>query len=128
MINSDTLRRTGAALLCSAALTLSVQTSADCSAEEVGYVASFKVKAGSEAEFEAAISTLATTVNEVEQGVILYAPYRAADGQYFMMERYENEAAREAHGKAPEVAALFPTLGPHLDGAPVVTPVSAVCP
>ena len=44
-----------------------------------------------------------------------------------MMERYENEAARQAHGKAPEVAALFPTLGPHLAGAPDVQPVSAVC-
>ena len=45
-----------------------------------------------------------------------------------MMERYEDEAARTAHGKDPEVAALFPSLGPHLDGAPVITPVSAVCP
>ncbi len=122
------LRQASAAMICGAALCISLPASAECSSEEVGYVASFQIKAGSEAEFEAALTNLAVTVNEVEQGVILYAPYRAADGQYFMMERYENEAAREAHGKAPEVAALFPSLGPHLDGAPVVTPVSAVCP
>ena len=101
---------------------------AQCSTDEVGYVASFKVKAGSEAAFESALAKLAQTVMEVERGVILYAPYRGNDGKYFMMERYENEAARTAHGKAPEVAALFPTLGPHLDGAPDIQPVSAVCP
>ncbi len=67
-------------------------------------------------------------MQEVESGVILYAPYRGVDGQYFMMERFENEAARAAHGKAPEVAALFPTLGPHMAGAPDIQPVSAVCP
>ncbi|NKB97111.1 MAG: antibiotic biosynthesis monooxygenase [Pseudomonadales bacterium] len=101
---------------------------ATCSEDEVGYVASFNVKAGNEAQFEAALAKLAQTVQEVESGVILYAPYRGVDGQYFMMERYENEAARAAHGKAPEVAALFPTLGPHMAGAPDIQPVSAVCP
>ncbi len=109
-------------------LLISTHAVADCSNEEVGYVASFQVKAGSESEFESAITQLAATVTAVESGVLLYAPYKGSEGQYFMMERYVNEAARAAHGKAPEVAALFPTLGPHLDGAPVVTPVSAVCP
>ena len=101
---------------------------AECNSEEVGYVASFQVKPGSESAFESTISKLAQTVVRVESGVILYAPYKGTDGQYYMMERYENEAARAAHGKAEEVAALFPTLGPHLAGAPVVNPVSAVCP
>ena len=101
---------------------------AACNSEEVGYVASFKAKAGSEAEFETALSNLAAAVVKMEPGVILYAPYKGVDGQYFMMERYKNEAAREAHGKAPEVTALFPALGAHMDGGADVQPVSAVCP
>lgn len=100
---------------------------AACDPEEVGYVASFEAKAGTEIEFEQALSLLAQTVQTVEQGVILYAPYKGDDGRYFMMERYENETARAAHGKAPEVAALFPTLAPYLATAPDVQPVSAVC-
>lgn len=100
---------------------------ADCSSE-VGYVATFNVKPGSEAAFESAVVELAATVNRVESGVILYAPYKGNDGKYFMMERYENEDARAAHGKAPEVSALFPSIGPHVASPPDVQPVSALCP
>jgi quinol monooxygenase YgiN len=106
----------------------STSSYAACNSDEVGYVASFKAKAGSEAAFETALSNLAAAVVKMEPGVILYAPYKGADGQYFMMERYKNEAAREAHGKAPEVTALFPALGEHMDGGADVQPVSAVCP
>ncbi|MEQ9450832.1 MAG: putative quinol monooxygenase [Pseudomonadales bacterium] len=109
-----------------AGLLLASAASANC-AEEVGYVATFNVKAGSEAAFESAVLDLAAAVNEVEEGVILYAPYKGNEGKYYMLERYASEAAREAHGKAPEVAALFPAIGPHLAGAPDVQPVSAVC-
>ena len=107
---------------------ISASSYAQCNSEEVGYVASFEVKVGSEAGLESALSTLAETVNRVESGVVLYAPYKGTDGKYYMMERYSNEAAREAHGKSAEVSALFPSLGAHLAGAPVVNPVSAVCP
>lgn len=110
-------------------LTLNVSASrAQCDDAEVGYVASFAVKPGSEAGFEAALTKLAETVNRVEQGVILYAPYRGTEGKYFMMERYANEAARAAHGQAPEVAELFPGLGEFLAAPPAVNPVSAICP
>ena len=101
---------------------------ADCNAEEVGYVATFKVKEGSEAGFEAAIAKLAATVQRVEPGAVLYAPFKGQDNTYYMMERYVDSAAREAHATSDEVRALFPTLGPHMAGAPDVQPVSAVCP
>jgi quinol monooxygenase YgiN len=121
----------GFALLTAAASALAMPVAsfaAECNAAEVGYVASFKVKPGSEAGFEAAIATLAATVNQVEPGVVLYAPFKGLDNTYYMMERYENEAARKVHATSDEVQALFPTLGPHLAGAPDVQPVSAVCP
>ena len=101
---------------------------AECNAAEVGYVATFAVKEGSEAEFEAAIANLAATVNRVEPGVVLYAPFRGEDGTYYMMERYVDEAARKAHASSDEVRALFPALGPLMAGAADVQPVSAVCP
>jgi len=101
---------------------------AGCNAAEVGYVATFKVKAGSEADFEAAIAALAATVNRVETGVALYAPFKGSNNTYYMMERYVNDAARQAHASSDEVRALFPALGPLMDGPPDVQPVSAVCP
>jgi quinol monooxygenase YgiN len=123
-----TLRPTISACAVILSAVFSMNVHAQCNSEEVGYVASFEVKAGSEVAFEAAITLLAETVNRVESGVILYAPYKGVEGKYFMMERYANEAARAVHGKSPEVAALFPGLGAHLAGAPIVTPVSVVCP
>ena len=100
----------------------------ECNSAEVGYVATFKVKPGSEAEFETAIAKLAEVVNRVEPGAVLYAPFKGSDNTYYMMERYKNEAARKAHATDDEVTALFPTLGPHLAAAPDIQPVSAVCP
>lgn len=125
--NSLNSIKTAKHLLVLLSLTLSAAAYAKCNSDEVGYVATFQVKSENIAEFETALVELAATVNAVEEGVVLYAPFKGADGRYFMMERYKNEAARAAHGKAPEVAALFPAIGPYLDGAPDVQPVSAVC-
>ena len=109
-------------------LLFSTSVLAQCDANEVGYVASFTVKPGGEAGFETAVTALAEAVNRVEEGVLLYAPYRGPEGKYFMMERYANEAARAAHGKHPEVTALFPALGEFLAAPPAIDPISAVCP
>lgn len=114
-------------LLIAAIAVLPIGAHAACDSKEVGYVASFKVKPGSEQAFETAIVKLAQTVQRVEEGAILYAPYKGTDGKYFMMERYRDEAARKAHGTDAEVQALFPTLGPHLAGPPDIQPVSAIC-
>ena len=101
---------------------------ATCNSNEVGYIASFKVTPGEEAAFEAGISNLAAEVNAREPGVVLYAPYKGTDGEYWMMERYQDLAAREVHAKAPEVQAAFVPVAPLLAEPPTVIPVSAVCP
>jgi len=106
----------------------SVTAQAKCNPEEVGYVATFNVKPGSEAEFEAAISKLSETVLRLEPGAILYAPYKGVGGKYYMMERYKNEAARKVHATSDEVRALFPPLFATLAGQADVQPVSAICP
>jgi quinol monooxygenase YgiN len=101
---------------------------AECSSDEVGFIAIFDIQPGSEADFEAAILQLTEVVNRVEPGVILYAPYKGEEGKYYMMERYTDLAARDSHGSSPEVQALFPSLAPTFNGAPQVLKVTAVCP
>lgn len=98
---------------------------AEC--EEVGYIATFEVKPGNEQAFEQAIVAVADKVVEVEDGVVLYAPFRGESGRYFMMERYKNLQAREVHASAPEVLALFPALMELLAGPIEVEAVRAVC-
>jgi quinol monooxygenase YgiN len=98
-----------------------------CNENEVGYVATFEVKPGGEIALEAALSDLAEAVNRLEPGVVLYAPFKGADGQYYMMERYQDEAARKVHASSDEVRALFGPLMNTLVGPPDVQPVSAVC-
>ena len=75
-----------------------------------------------------AILASAEKVAAVEHGVVLYAQFRGAEpGRYYMMERYEDEQARQAHAQAPEVRALFPPLMEHLSAALQVQPVEALC-
>ena len=101
---------------------------ATCNAEEVGYVATFEVKPGSEEVFEAAINKLSATVMRVESGVILYAPYKGAGNTYYMLERYQDEATRQSHATSEEVRALFVPLMATLVGQADIQPISAVCP
>ncbi|MDA1074947.1 MAG: putative quinol monooxygenase, partial [Proteobacteria bacterium] len=120
MSTSSLVRATLVCLLVSASCTAFADH--HC-AGEVGYVATFSVQPDKSAEFETAIANLAAKVNEVEEGVLLYEPYRGAEpGEYFMMERYASEAARKAHGQHPQVQALFGPLGPLMAAPPKIVP------
>jgi quinol monooxygenase YgiN len=80
--------------------------------DEVGYIATFEVTEGQEQAFETGIVKVAAKVREVEEGTLLYSPYRGDNGKYYMMERYRNLVAREAHAKDPAVLELFgPVMG-----------------
>ncbi|MGI9325876.1 MAG: putative quinol monooxygenase [Pseudomonadales bacterium] len=94
---------------------------------EVGYIATFEVKPGSERAFEAAITTVAAKVLEIESGTLFYAPYRGDSGKYFMMERYRDLAARDEHAKSEDVLALFPAVMSTLSAPIAVEPVVSVC-
>ncbi|HJP51361.1 MAG: antibiotic biosynthesis monooxygenase [Pseudomonadales bacterium] len=100
---------------------------AECSSEEVGYVATFDVKPDSEAAFEAAITKLADKVMQVESGVIMYAPYKGAGSKYYMLERYKDTAARQSHATSDEVRALFGPLMATLAAPADIQPISAIC-
>ena len=75
----------------------------------------------------AASLALADCQDEVRYVASFNAPFRAADGTYYMLERYADLEARNAHGSSAEVQAAFPSLGPHLDGRPEIVPVERVC-
>ena len=96
---------------------------------ERGYLAIFEIDPQKSAAFETAVTALAAKVVEVEKGVLLYAPFsdETNPARYYMFERYESEAAREAHAKDPAVVALFGPLMGTLAGQPEVIPIAAVC-
>lgn len=101
----------------------------ECSPAEVGYIATFHVAPEREAEFERVVLELATRVHELEPGVRLYAPYRGAEpGVYYMLERYDDEAARRAHASAEQIRSLFPTLTALLREPLDVQPIASICP
>lgn len=113
-------------IVCTAALMFgTARVQADC--VEVGYIATFDIKPGSEAVFEAAIVEVAAKVLEMEPGTLLYTPYHAEGTRYYMLERYQDLAARELHAKAPEVLAMFPPVMATLASPIEVTPITAVC-
>ena len=101
--------------------------SAVAACDEVGYIATFEVATGQEQAFESAIAKVAAKVIEVEEGTILYLPYRGDSGKYYMMERYRNPAAREAHAKDPAVLELFAPVMATLSAEVAVEPVALVC-
>lgn len=122
------IRATASVLACVLYCATSAQAS-ECSSDEVGYFATFKVREGSEAAFEAQVHELTRKVRELEPGAVFYAPYRGSEpGVYHFMERYENEGARDAHAKADEIRAIFGKVIPLLREPLDVVQVSALCP
>jgi quinol monooxygenase YgiN len=94
----------------------------------IGIVATFAVKPGQAAAFEAAIASFVAQVRAFEPGTTLYAFFksrRAAD-TYVMMEQYQSQAALDAHNASAHLQALLPIVGPMLAGAPDVHELDAV--
>ena len=83
----------------------------------LGVVATIKVKAGMEKEFEAVAKELVAKVNANEPGCKLYALHRnEAAGTYVFMERYTDQAAVEAHRGTDYFKALGRKMGEFMDG------------
>lgn len=84
-------------------------------------VATIKVKAGQEAQFEAIARKLVAAVNANESGCLLYTINRGDDPQtYVFMERYRDEDAVKAHRATEHYRTCGREMGAHMDGAPVV--------
>ncbi len=87
----------------------------------LGVVATLKVKAGMEKQFEAVARELVAKVNANEPGCKLYALHHGeAASTYVFMERYVDQAAVDAHRATEYFKALGRKMGEFMDGRPDV--------
>lgn len=84
-------------------------------------IAKLNVKEGSEAEFEKAMLDLAGKVQANEPGNHLYRLCKDADGNYCVMELYEDEAAIAAHGESAHFKASGASFKGLMGGPPEIT-------
>jgi quinol monooxygenase YgiN len=83
----------------------------------IGVVATIKVKAGMEKEFEAVAKELVAKVNANEPGCKLYALHHGeAPLTYVFMERYADQTAVDAHRGTEYFKALGRKMGEYMDG------------
>ncbi len=87
----------------------------------ISAVARLKVKEGQEQEFEALALEMANAVNANEEGCELYEVHRGDDPQtYVFIERYQDEAAVEAHRASDHFKSIGARMGAHMAGRPDV--------
>jgi quinol monooxygenase YgiN len=87
----------------------------------LGIIATLTIKPGTNAAFEETMGKLAAAVRAGEPGNKLYALHKTDDPNvYVMLERYDDQAALEAHRAAPHFKELGRKLGEYLAGRPQV--------
>jgi quinol monooxygenase YgiN len=87
----------------------------------IGVVAKLTIKPGTNADFEATMKALQMKVRSDETGNKLYALHKTDDvNVYVMLERYDDQAALDAHRAAPHFKELGRKLGDYLAGRPEV--------
>ncbi len=87
----------------------------------LGIIAKLTIKPGANADFEATMKALQAKVRSEEPGNKLYALHKTGDPNvYIMLERYDDQAALDAHRAAPHFKELGRKLGDYLAGRPDV--------
>jgi quinol monooxygenase YgiN len=94
----------------------------------IGVVATIKIQAGKNAEFEAVAKELMAAVRANEPGNKFYSfcKSRTDETTYVVMELYADQAALEAHGKSDHFRTIGPKMGPSMAGRPDVQYYDAV--
>ncbi|MBU0993648.1 MAG: antibiotic biosynthesis monooxygenase [Proteobacteria bacterium] len=84
-------------------------------------IAKIKSKSGSEKEMEGALVEMVKKVAG-EEGTLLYTLHRLKDDPktFLLYEQYKDDQAFIDHSGTPYFKALFKTLKPLLDGAPII--------
>jgi quinol monooxygenase YgiN len=83
----------------------------------IGVVATLRIKAGMEKDFEAVARELVSRVRANEPGCLLYALHHGeTPGTYVFMERYADQAAVDAHRGTDYFKALGRKMGEYMDG------------
>ena len=92
----------------------------------IGIIATLRVQAGKEEEFEGVFAELAPAVHANEPGNSYYRLFKTGDaGVYKVLECYDDEAATEAHRASDHFRTLGAKLGPCLAGAPEIELLTA---
>ncbi|MEM7216783.1 MAG: putative quinol monooxygenase [Pseudomonadota bacterium] len=89
-------------------------------------LAKLNVKAGKEADFEAHMLGLAEQVRANEPGNHLYTLVKDDDGDYYVMELYEDEAALAAHGQSEHFKAAGAGFAGLMGGPPDIKRMKVV--
>ena len=89
-------------------------------------IAKLNVVDGAGAEFEKAMLSLAEQVRANEAGNHLYTLCKDADGNYVVMELYEDEAALAAHGQSDHFKASGASFKGLMGGPPEITRMEVV--
>ena len=85
----------------------------------LGVIAKIKVKDGQQAQFEETAKRLVAAVNANEPGCKLYALHKTDDPLlYVFMERYEDQAAVDAHRGSDHFKTIGREMGQYMDGKP----------
>ena len=93
----------------------------------LGVIAKIKVKDGQQAQFEETAKRLVAAVNANEAGCKLYALHKTDDPLlYVFMERYEDQAAVDAHRGSDHFKTIGREMGQYMDGKPDIMRVTEV--
>ncbi len=89
-------------------------------------IAKLNVAAGKEKEFEAHMLGLAEQVRANEPGCDMYTLCRDEDGNYLMMELYQDAEALAAHGQTEHFKAAGAGFAGLMAGAPEITRLEVI--
>ena len=92
----------------------------------IAITAQMMVKPGCEEKFEVAMISLVSKVNSNEPGNILYELCKSDDGNYMVMELYEDEAAVDAHRSASHIKESGPSFKGLMSGPPIIKKMSVI--
>ena len=77
----------------------------------IDLIGTLQVKPGMEEQAEDLLRQLEHETAENEQGCLRYQWYKAEPtGLYYLLQRWTNQAALDAHAKAPHMTALLPRI------------------
>ena len=88
----------------------------------LGIVATLKIKAGSESDFEAVFKSVQAQVRANEPGCLQYDFFRSKSDPtaYVVMEQYATPADLDAHGKSEYFREGGKAMAGFLDGRPAI--------
>jgi quinol monooxygenase YgiN len=92
----------------------------------IAVIAKLKVAAGKEAEFEKTMLELAAAVRANEPGNHLYTLCKDDQGQYVVMELYDDAEALKAHGQSDHFKAAGKKFAGLMAGAPEIQRMQVV--